>query len=221
MVSEFIVGGLIIVISAIVAVAIILTLRRLLVRVKLKREVHESISLIARGPIAAGVIGFGLILATNYVYSLNPSALPFFIKPANLSLLVELSVLAISVRTAGAVIKKLIPSLTDVKGAERLLVYGIYTLGLIALSYIVLSSPISPGVTANVWSTINFLTGIFATYLIAYIVNIVIMRYVADIERKNPQLQTALTLGRRLILAVIVLIGVSATVFSSFPTAGA
>lgn len=219
MVNEFVVASLIVAVAGIVTVATYFAFARFLTRARLRQDVHESILLVVKGPVVTAVLGYGLVLAVGYVDSLNPTAVPYFAKPVNVTLLVQLVVLAVSVRTAGSIVKRLLPSVTEIRGADRLLVYGIYTLGIVALSYIVLSSPISPGVTASVWSTINFLTGLFATYLVAYIVNLVIKRYSHAIEGRELQLQTTVTFVRRLVLAVIVLIGISATTFSSFPAA--
>ncbi|MBI2648087.1 MAG: mechanosensitive ion channel family protein [Thaumarchaeota archaeon] len=219
LVNEFVVAALIVAVAGIVTAAAYFVFTRFLSRARLRQDIRESILLVVKGPIVTAALGYGLVLAVGYVDSLNPPAVPYFAKPVNVTLLVQLVVLAMSVRTAGSIVKRLLPSVTEIRGADRLLVYGIYTLGIVALSYIVLSSPISPGVTASVWSTINFLTGLFATYLVVYITNLVIKRYSQAMEGRELQLQTTLSFVRRLVLAVIVLIGVSATTFSSFPAA--
>lgn len=174
----------------------------------------------ARAPLIAAVTGYALILVANQINSVSPNVLPVFAKPTNLVVLVELSVLAVAIRTASLVVRRLTVPFSEVKEAERLLVYGIYGLGLMALSYILLASPISPTVEPNVWSVLNFFTGLIATYLVVYVANIILKRYAVAIGGKEPRLQTTITFVRRLALAAIALLGVSAATFSSFPAAG-
>jgi small-conductance mechanosensitive channel len=105
--------------------------------------------------------------------------------------------------------------------AERVLVYTVYTIGLVALAYVILSSPVSPAVESNVWAMLNFLTGLLVTYLAVSTINVVVKRYSAALAERDPRLETAIAFVRRLGLAIIGLIGVAATTFASFPTAGA
>jgi hypothetical protein len=130
--------------SALVAVLIFFLPSRLLSRTKLSAPVREAISTLIRAPLVAAVIGSALILTANQINSVDPSVLPVFAKPRNLAVLVELSVLAVTTRTASLTVRHLTVPFSEVKEAERLLVYGIYGLGLMALSYILLTSPISP-----------------------------------------------------------------------------
>jgi small conductance mechanosensitive channel len=206
--------------SALIAALIFFLPSRLLSKSRLSAPIREAISIMARAPLIAAVIGYALILAAGQINSVSPNALPVFAKPTNLVVLVELSVLAVAIRAATLVVKRLTVPFSEVKEAERLLVYGIYGLGLMALSYILLASPISPTVEANVWSVLNFFTGLIATYLVVYVANIILKRYAVAIGGKEPRLQTTITFVRRLALAAIALLGVSAATFSSFPAAG-
>jgi small conductance mechanosensitive channel len=55
---------------------------------------------------------------------------------------------------------------------------------------------------------------------VVYIANIILKRYAVALGGKEPRLQTTITFVRRLALAAIALLGVSAATFSSFPAAG-
>jgi small conductance mechanosensitive channel len=206
--------------SAFIAALVFFLPSRVLSKSKLSPPIRDAIYVMTRTPLAAAIIGYALILAASQINSANPSMLPVFAKPRNLAVLVELAVLAVATRAASLGVKHLAVPFSEVKEAQRLLVYGIYGLGLMSLSYILLASPISPTVEANVWSVLNFFTGLVATYLAVYIVNIILKRYAVAIGGKEPRLQTTITFVRRLALAGIALIGVSAATFSSFPAAG-
>jgi small-conductance mechanosensitive channel len=117
-------------------------------------------------------------------------------------------------------VKQEIPNLIKAKEADKILVYSVYTAGLIALAYIVLSSPLSPVVTASIWAVLSFVTGLFMTYLVVYIVNVVFKRYSGVIENKEASLRTTLTFLRRLVLSIVALIGVAVATFASFPSVG-
>jgi small conductance mechanosensitive channel len=206
--------------SAFIAVLVFFLPSMVLSKSKLSAPIRDAICVMTRTPLAAGVIGYALILAASQINSVNPSILPVFGKPRNLTVLVELSVLAVATRAATSAVKHLTVPFSEVKEAQRLLVYGVYALGLMALSYILLTSPISPTVEANVWSVLNFFTGLIATYLVVYTANIILKRYATAMGGKEPRLQTTITFVRRLALAGIALLGVSAATFSSFPAAG-
>jgi small-conductance mechanosensitive channel len=117
--------------------------------------------------------------------------------------------------------KKLMVHLTGIQGVERVLVYGIYALGLVALAFVLLSSPGSPIVTAGVWQAVAFLAGLTVTYLITYVVGVVSKKYGDDLVMREPHLRTTVTFVRRLVVGLVALIGVAATTFTSFPSAGA
>ena len=124
-------------------------------------------------------------------------------------------------QAASQIVKKEIPNLIKATEADKILVYSVYAAGLFALGYIFLTSPISPAIAQGVWSLINFVTGLFMTYLAVYIVNVIFKRYSATIESKEASLRTAITFIRRIVVALVALIGVAAATFASFPGVGA
>lgn len=182
-----------------------------------KRAVH----LILAGPVVTIVAGLGVYQALLYLQTAAPGALPSFATPADVALLLEVAVLAVVVRVIGSVVKVMTGSVEQLREAGKIIVYSVYTIGLVALAYIILSSPISPGLAGNVWALLNFLTGLLVTYLAASTVNIVFKKYSEAIERRELRLETALAFVRRIVLAAIALIGVAISTFSSFPEAGA
>lgn len=103
----------------------------------------------------------------------------------------------------------------------RRLIHAIFILSFLALLlFVVLASPFSPTVSGNVWSALQFAVGLFGTYLAVYIVNTILRRYIHGFIAKQPQLETTYTFLRRLVLLAVALIGVGATVFTTFPAAG-
>ena len=188
-------------------------------RLRLSPKAQESLAYIVLGPVLATILGLGALSTAVYVQGTGLAPLPVVLVPDNLRVLVELVVLAASVRTAGAVAKRYLPSAEREKEADELVLYGVYAMGLVGLAYILLTSPISPAVSASLWATINFVAGLTMTYLVAYIVNVVLKRYAQAMAPRNKGAETILTFIRRAVLAVVSLIGVSVVTFASFPTA--
>ncbi len=62
--------------------------------------------------------------------------------------------------------------------------------------------------------------GFLATYLAAYIVNVVIHRYLATVSSKEKGLRTIMNFVRRMVVGVIALVGVAISTFAVFPQAG-
>ncbi|HZW56691.1 MAG TPA: mechanosensitive ion channel family protein [Nitrososphaerales archaeon] len=212
----------ILIIIFVVAISLVLFYgsRRIAALTKAHHVIQYLIVSIIRGPVVVAILSYGFVAAVESAIDLNADYVPSFFHPESLLLIVQLIILAVSVRTAGVVIKQTMPSLTKAREADRILVYLVYTLGLVTLAYIVLTSPISPGVAANVWAVVNFLTGVFMTYLGVYVVNVVFKHYSQAIEGKESRLRTTITFVRRLILSLVALIGVAAATFTSFPAAG-
>ncbi|MGH2639457.1 MAG: hypothetical protein ACRDF4_09285, partial [Rhabdochlamydiaceae bacterium] len=207
--------------TLVVCAAIFFGSKKLISQSKLSQSVQFVFVRILQGPVIVAIAGYGLLASIEYSLSPQTAAeLPFYVKPPGLKLVLELVILAAAVRTAGSIVRQLVPALTKAKEADRILVYSVYTLGLIALAYIVLTSSISPAVATNVWALVNFMTGIFITYLAVYVVNVVFKRYSAAIESKEAGLRTTITFVRRLALSIVALIGVAAATFASFPEIG-
>ena len=204
--------------AALAAIACSATLRAAK-KLGLSDKARESVMYIVLGPVLAAILGLGALTSVVYVQGRHLAALPAILSPGNLQVLVELVVLAAAVRTAGAVAKRLLPSAQNENEADRLLIYGVYALGLVALAYILLTSPVSPAVSASLWAMIDFIAGLATTYLVAYVINAALKRYAQTMAPRNKGVETVLTFIRRAVLAVVVLIGVSAATFTSFPEA--
>jgi small-conductance mechanosensitive channel len=70
------------------------------------------------------------------------------------------------------------------------------------------------------WQIVALSIGLGATFLVMYVMNALLNRRLKRISEKSPSLQTIYVVLRRLILATVVVIGVSITVFSVFPNLG-
>ena len=173
--------------------------------------------LIVSGPVSAAIIGAAVIEMAN----LSAAYLPSTLGAPELTLIVELVVLAIVIRTAGVVAKHVITHVTGHEGLDREIVYGVYGLGVVAMAFVLLSFPGSPRVTGTVWQAVGFIAGMTITYLITYVVNAATRRYGQILYEREPQFRTTVTFVRRLTIGVIALIGVAATTFAIFPSAGA
>lgn len=213
-----------IILSLAIVLAVCLTIFFLPKRILSNSKIHpvlQSIVLrLLRGPVIAGIAAIGLYFVVEYAILLQPTLLPSYFRPAVLELTLELVVLAVFVRTLGVIVALEIPNLLRAKEVDKILVYSIYTAGLIALGYILLTSTISPVISTNIWAVINFLTGLFVTYLAVYVVNVIFKRYSGVIESKEASLRTTLTFLRRLVLSIVALIGVAVATFTSFPQIG-
>jgi small-conductance mechanosensitive channel len=210
----------IIVICVVLCIALLFLGLRKLGNSRLPNSVKTAILPAIRLPLALAIVTYGILLILEYLDSVYPSFFPFYAKPVELTLLVELVILALAIRAASETIKRLTVSVPEIREGEKALIYAAYTIGLITLLYVVLSSPISPSVATNTWSIVNFITGLIVTYLAAYVANLVMLRYALGMGGDQKGLQTTITFVRRLLLALIVLIGVSATTFANFPSAG-
>jgi small conductance mechanosensitive channel len=206
--------------TAVISAIIYYGLRKLILNSRWAASVREALATMLPLPFAVVTFGYGMILAVENFGSVYPGILPYFATTGALTLLLELVTLAVTVRAASIAVRHLRESVAEIKETEKLLMYGIYTLTVIVLVYIFLSSPISPTVQTDVWATVNFLMGLVVTYLAAYIANVAMKRYTIALGEKGTKLQTTITFARRLTLAAIALVGVSASTFSSFPTAG-
>ena len=176
MISDFVPVFLILGIAGVLAALAWYASRTSAKRLGLSDRARASLSYIVLGPVLAAILGGGAVAIATYLADNRLVTLPTILLPGNLLVFVELIVLAAGLRTAGAIAKRYVPSVANVKEADRLLIYGVYALGLIALAYILLTSPISPVISASVWATINFAAGLTMTYLVAYVVYVVLKR---------------------------------------------
>ena len=197
--------------------AIVILTRLALARSTLAPRLKRSVTLIIGGPVAAAILGAAVVEAAY----LSAAYLPSELGAPEITLIVELAVTAVSVRALGVIAKHVMTHVTGREGMEREIVYGIYGLGVIVVAFTLLTFPGSPKVVGTVWQAVGFLAGLTITYLVTYVVNAATRRYSQVLYERDPQFRTTVTFVRRLLLAVIVLIGVAATTFAVFPTAGA
>jgi small conductance mechanosensitive channel len=209
------------VVTLILGLTIFFAGRILIPRLRAHNAIRVSLRYIITGPVVAAVVGYGLLFTWELVLKIITFPIPGFLQVTDLNLILELVILAIALRTAGSIVKVVVPPLIKAPEADKILVYSVYTLGLFILAYIAFTSPLSPRIATNIWALVNFLTGVFLTYLGVYIANMVFKRYSTAIESREVGLKTTMTFIRRLILSILALIGVAAATFASFPTVGA
>ncbi len=172
-------------------------------------------------PIVVAVAGVGLLQTWQLILDVIALSLPSIFDFATLQLMVALLILVVTIYAVGVIIKKVVPSLVHVPEVDRVLGYFVYVLGLIIFGYILLTSPLGPHIATDVWSVINFLTGVFLTYLAVYVVNVAFKRYTVTIEEKEGGFKTTIQFLRRIALSLVAIIGVSVATFANFPSLGA
>ena len=195
--------------------------KKLVAKLPFHQAIRITLQNIINKPLITAVAGFGLLLSWQLSLSSIAVPIPAVLQITNLQLIVELIILAVSMYTAVSIIKRVVPPLIKAPEVDQILVYSVYTLGLIVLAYIVLTSPLSPHVATDVWAIINFLTGVFITYISVYVINAVFKHYSAAIENKEGGFKTTIRFLRRLALFTVALIGVAVATFASFPSLGA
>ncbi|MCL4332920.1 MAG: hypothetical protein M1162_05345, partial [Candidatus Thermoplasmatota archaeon] len=120
---------------------------------RLSSEIRESAVIIVRGPVAVAIIGIAVGIAG---YS-NPSLFPSYLSEGLLLLVIELLVLLASINAARKISGILFKSYFRKGGASRkLLLMGVYSLGLVTLFYIVLISPLETTVESDAFPAIAF-----------------------------------------------------------------
>lgn len=190
-------------------------------RKKLKTEVgRHSLNLIVLGTISSSLIGAGILSSVIYFTTYHPTVLPDYLRPPFLKMFIELVILATTVTSFNAAIRKIVPKFSDLRAADRLLVYGIYALALPVIVFIIAYSPISPRIVAGSLSIVGLLFGYIATYLVAHVLNIVLRRFIGNIPNREKGLQTIFLFVRRIMVGIVVVIGVAASTFAAFPQAG-
>lgn len=205
------------VILALIAIAIIYVIVRVaLSKSRWAKEFKKSIMVVVKGPVPVAVLGSAFI----YVGSAHPEFLPPYFNQVRLVFLIELVLLAVSINAARKISTIVLKDYFNLGSTgRRLLLIGVYSIGLIALFYIVFSSPLSPILAASAFQVASFVSGIIITYMLAYIVNLIITRYQNAISGKQPQIHTTVTFGRRVLIGVIALVGAAASAFTAFPAA--
>jgi len=74
----------------------------------------------------------------------------------------------------------------------------------------------------GIWAPLlNFVIGLSATLIIAYLINRTLRIRISKVVEGNPSLTTSYMFIRRLVLAIIILIGVVSATFAAFPELGA
>lgn len=210
---------IVILVLTVVAAIIRIIARRAINRLPVPEVAKRIAYAVVSGPITAAVIGYGFIQAAAVLSPHVPDPLSPYLGPSFVSLLVELLVLGLALRMSVSGIRRLIEPIVPEKAVLRLIIYGVYMLGLIVLLYILLLSPLAPAVEAGVWAWMSFFTGLVTTYIVVYALGLVLGRYIRRAAEKDPRLATTYAYVRRLILVAVALIGVSAATLVSFPAA--
>lgn len=202
--------------GAIIFATIYLTVKLALDRSQRADEIKKVIMIIIRGPVLIITLGYAFVIADRF----HPSLFPSYLSIGTLVLIVELLLLLVSINAARKIslimLKKFF---RDRRVSRRMLLIGIYSLGLVVLFYVIFTSPIRSSVQEGALPLVSFISGVVVTYIVAYIVNLIISKYQSAIQETQPQLNTTITFGRRIAVGVIALIGVGATAFASFPNA--
>lgn len=202
---------------AVAAVGIVyLAVKLALDKSKRADEVKAVILAIFRGPVPVIIVGYAIIL----VGQIHPGIYPSYLSEPMLIFIMELFLLLASINAARRISHILFSKFFgNGRVSRRFLLIGVYSLGLVILFYIILTSPISLSFQESSLPTISFITGIVVTYIVAYIINLIISRYQTAIQEKQPQIHTTITFGRRVLIGIILIIGVGASAFASFPNA--
>lgn len=188
---------------------------------KLKtKEARASLHMVVLGTVCAALVGTGAMYSVIYISQFYPTLLPPYLAPPYLRMFIELIVLASAISSSNVAIKKVIPRVSDLKTADRFLVYGVFALAVPLVIYIIIMSPISPKVAATSLSIVGLVFGYIATYLVAHVLNIVMRRYTAAIPNNEKGLQTVFLFVRRMVVGIVALVGVAASTFAAFPQAG-
>lgn len=183
---------------------------------KRSEELKIVIMVLLRGPVPVAVIGTSIIVIGTF----RPSMYPSFFSGNLLIFLVQLLILVSSINAARKIGHIVISKLfKDGRISRRMFLIGLYSLGLVILFYVLLTSPLSLSFQQGALPVVSFITGLVITYLVAYIVNLIIARYQNTLQETRSPLNTTITFGRRVLIGVVILIGVAGTAFASFPEA--
>ncbi len=203
-------------ISGAIAVGIYVAARLILSKSGRAKEFRKVIMTIVRGPVPVAILGVSVIL----IDIAHPKLFPPPLTPKYVTFIVELFILLSSINAARRISTIVVNEMMKLGNTgRRFLLLGIYSIGLVTLFYIVFTSPISPPLQASAFQLVGFISGVVVTYIVVYIVNLIIVRYQKTIRNNKPQLHTTITFGRRVIIGVIAVLGVAAAGFSVFPGA--
>lgn len=190
---------------------------RLVGRTRWSAPIRASVVSVFHGPVVVAIAAGLLAIVEADFYATSPTAYPFFLEPAAVAVLLELVILWSVLAVAARAVRRHV--LVDQHPSGRYLILGIYTSGLLALVLVLLSSPEVPRLTGGIWAVFGFVAGLIATYIVVHVINLVLDRYLKGLADRRPQLQTIYTFLRRLVLAVVVLVGVAAATYANFPEA--
>lgn len=221
---SFITGYAYPIVISVAAFLIIFFSLRLIVRRRVKDEIlKETVLTILRGPVAVAVVGYGFYyFVVNYGSLVTQYTVEYGLNIVTFEFIIDLIFLIVGINAARKIGRLFLKKFEQLgPRQEKLLLIGIYTMGLMVFVYILLTSSLSPEAYDLVYPLADFATGLIVTYLVAYTVNLLIVRYQTAIRGKQPNISTTLTFLRRIIIGVIALIGSGIAAFSSFPGASA
>lgn len=171
----------------------------------------------ARGPVLASLFavacwGFDILL-----WQANPGGLPPLLAPSSIAVIAELVVVWAAVAAASLAVRRHLISGATPSG--RYLQYGVFSVGLLAVVLVLLSSPVVPRISGGLWALIGFGAGLLVTYLAVHVLNIVVERYLGARAHQQPGLETIYRFLRRVLLLVVALGGVAVSTYANFPGA--
>ncbi|MDE1820623.1 MAG: mechanosensitive ion channel family protein [Euryarchaeota archaeon] len=178
-----------------------------------RRTLHSLVA----GPGLAVVLGYAVLVVAPRLQHDYPRVYPDVLAQPVVELLVELAVLSTVVGFGSASVTRHLDS--PKHPARRYLRLGVYAAGFLGLLYVLLSNPDAPRAAPLEWSTLGFLAGLTATYLVVHIIDVLLERYMAGAAARQPRLQTIYVFLRRLMLVAVALVGLAVTVSVTFPGA--
>jgi small conductance mechanosensitive channel len=204
--------------TSIACLIILVISRKLVPKLSLRKAIRIALESVMRGPVVVAVAAFGLLLSWQLSLSIITVPIPVIFRFSNLLLIVEIIILIASIYAVRSIIRKAIPPKVKTPESDRMMIYSVYAFGFLVFLYVLLNSAISPGVMANVWSIIGFLSGLTLTFLAVHVTNVLFNHYSGAIE---SHARATMRFLRRFVLSVVALIGVAVTTFASFPSLGA
>ncbi|HUJ77382.1 MAG TPA: mechanosensitive ion channel family protein [Thermoplasmata archaeon] len=186
-------------------------------RTRWSTPVQQSVLSVFHGPVTIGVAVATASQIEARFWNADPSAYPPPLEPAAFVVFLELIVLWSILAVATGAVRRHV--LTDQHPSGRYLILGIYTAGLLGLVYVLLNSPVVPHLQAGIWATFGFFAGLVGTYIAVHVVNVVVDRYFRSLVAQRPHLQTIYTFLRRVVIALVILVGVAVSTYTNFPEA--
>ena len=206
------------IVSIIISITLFFFSDKLLSKIISHVNLRRILLLFIKGPLLVIILGYSILYSSNYIFNQVPSLLPSILHPDVLSVILQLSILVSILRISSSSIESLSSAIDLENNIRQVITYCLYAIGIIIFIYILLSSPLFPSISSTMWSGINFITGLILTYVTVYVLDLFIQRYIQIFVNREPRLRTTYTFLRRVLLAVVGILGVAISTFSSFPS---